>query len=613
MKQLIILLIACVVQLYAKAQLPTQDPYPNTVTAATQINKYNFFVDSVSTVNIQPLAFTATNGNTTAATAISLVGVTSGVHQLYAQVVATNGVPSITNLGNFYMEGGTQYANAPASASQINKYRFYVDSVSAVNEQVLPFAEGFTDVTPAATINITGTTSGVHQLYVKVSNQNGVESITNIGNFFMAGNNFYSNAPATAVQINKYSFFVDSVSTVNEQPLAFIAAANNSTPSTPINLTGVTSGVHQLYAKIITINGVPSVTNLGNFYMEGDNLYTNVPAAATAINRYEFYLDSVTTNNIQPLAFTASTQNSTPNTTVSLLGVLPGIHQLYARVFTTNNVPSIVNLGVFAMDQNFRYADAEPPAAPLQNLEYYIDEDPGIGLANPITVSGTNITEVLNNININIPNNLITGTHFLHIRSKQNPWSIDNAMPFNVGLVVPVTWLYIKAQLLTTDNTIIQWATAQETNSLLFDIEWSINGVNFVKIGSLAAKGNSSIVSTYNYIHTKAANGINYYRIKQMDVDGKFKYSEIVKVFQKQKGTLTIYPNPATTLIQLDFSGKEKTVLIAIFDAQGKQIIQTSIQNTSPLKLNVQALPTGKYFLQISDGVINEKGSFIKQ
>ena len=530
MKQLIILLIACVVQLCAKAQLPTQDPYPNTVTAATQINKYIFFVDSVSTVNLQPLAFIATIGNTTAATAISLVGVTSGVHQLYAQVVATNGVPSITDLGYFYMEGGTQYANVPAFTTQINKY----------------------------------------------------------------------------------SFFIDSVSTVNEQPLAFAAAANNNTPSSPINLTGVTPGVHQLYAKVTTTNGVPSITNLGNFYMEGSNLYANVPTAATAINRYEFFIDSVTTTNIQPLAFTSASQNSTANVTVSLLGVLPGIHQLYARVFTTNNIPSIINFGLFAMDQNFRYANIVAPAAPLQNMEYYVDTDLGFGLATAITISGNNTAEILNNISINIPNNLATGIHFLHIRSRQNPWSIDNALPFSVGAVVPVTWLYVKAQLLD-DNSLVQWATANELNSSLFDVEWSTNGINFSKIGSLNAAGNSTNVSTYNFTHTKPVNSFNYYRIKQVDMDGSFRYSEIVKVFQKQKETITIFPNPATTQIQVNFSGKEKTVMMAVFDAQGKQVMQTLAQNTTPIKLNVQALPSGKYFIQISDTVLNKKASFIKQ
>ena len=530
MKQLIILLTACVMQLCAKAQLPTQDPYPNSVIAATQINKYNFFVDSVSIVNLQSLVFTGANNNITAANAISLVGVTSGVHQLYAQVITINGVPSITNLGSFYMEGGTQYANAPASASQINKY----------------------------------------------------------------------------------SFFVDSVSTVNEQSLAFAAAVNNSTPSSPINLTGVTSGMHQLYAKVTTTNGVPSITNLGNFYMEGDNLYANIPATATAINRYEFYIDSVTTTNIQPLTFSAALQNTTPSTSISLLGVQPGIHQLFARVFTTNNVPSIINFGLFAMDQNFRYPNVAAPAAPLQNMEYYVDIDPGFGLATAITISGTNTAEVLNNISISIPNNLATGNHFLHIRTRQNPWSIDNALPFSVGAVVPVTWLYVKAQLLD-DNSLVQWATANELNSSVFDVEWSTNGVNFSKIGSLNAAGNSTNVSTYNFTHTKPVNSFNYYRIKQIDIDGRFKYSEIVKVLKKQKDQILIYPNPATEFIQIDFTSTQKTILVNIFDAIGKLVIQTNVLNVNPLKINVSALSKGKYYLQLSDGELNVNGKFIKQ
>ena len=611
MKKIIFLFIACVVQLCAQAQVPTQDPYPNTVAAATQINKYSFFVDSVSNVNEQPLAFAAALTNTTAGATINLAGVATGLHQLYAQVIATNGVPSITNLGNFYMEGSNVYTNAPAPATQINKYSFFVDSVSNVNEQPLVFAAANNNATPTTSINLAGVTTGLHQLYAQVMATNGVPSITNLGNFYMEGSNVYTNTPAPATQINKYSFYIDSVSSVNEQPLAFAAANNNATPTTSINLAGVTPGVHQLYAQVIATNGVPSIINLGNFFMSDNNLYPNAPAAANAINRYEFYIDSVTTTNIQPLAFTTALQNNTPSTNISLLNVQPGIHQLYARVFTVNNIESIVNLGQFAMEQNFRYANVAASAPALQNMEYYIDVDPGYGLATAISISGANITEVLNNINISIPNNLTAGTHFLHVRSKQNPWSIDNALPFNVGVVVPVTWLYVRAQLLN-DNSLIQWATSTEINSLLYNIEWSTNGTNFIKIGAVNAAGNTSSTSTYNFTHDRPANGFNYYRIKQIDVDGRFKYSDIVKVLQKQNKAISFYPNPATTCVQIELAGNKKT-LVQIFDAQGKQVIILNSSNQALLKIDIAALAKGNYILQASDGEVWYTGSFIKQ
>ncbi len=613
MKKILLIFLTITLQQYAQGQVPTQGPYPDAPLAATQINSYSFFIDSVSNVNEQPLAFTAALNNTTAATPINLVGITSGVHQLYAKVTSTNGVPSITNLGNFYMEANNFYINSPASATPIITYSFFIDSVSTVNEQPLAFTAALNNTTAATPINITGVTSGVHQLYAKVTSNIGVPSITNLGNFYMEANNFYANTPAAATPINMYSFFIDSVSNVNEQPLAFTAALNNTTAATPIDLAGVTSGVHQLYAKVTATNGVQSITNLGNFLMTGDFFYPNVTAAPTDINRYEFYIDSVTSTNIQPLSFSSALQNTTGNTNIDLLGVLPGSHQLYVRVFTTSNTPSIVNLGQFLMDQNFRYADAPAPAPSLQNMEYYIDTDPGYGLATAITISGTNTTEVLNNIGISIPNNLASGTHFLHIRSRQNPWSIDNALPFEVGIVLPVTWLYVKAQVLN-NNSLVEWSTANELNSKLYEVEWSTDGNSFAKIGSVNAAGNTSSNSIYDFTHSNPASGINYYRIKQIDNDGRFKYSVVVKLIYENANSfskISIYPNPASNFITVKLPENEK-VLLQIFDAQGKQVMTQNVANQASVKLDVTLLAKGNYVLRLSDGKGLYSSSFIK-
>ena len=342
-----------------------------------------------------------------------------------------------------------------------------------------------------------------------------------------------------------------------------------------------------------------------------ETLYANAPAAAVPINRYEFFVDSVGNNNTQPLAFTTALQHTTTSTAINLAGVLPGAHTLYARVYDVNNVASITNIGPFAMEQVFRYTNTPIPAAPLQNMEYYIDTDPGYGLATPIAVNGTNTTEVFNNINVAIPNNLAAGAHIFHIRSKQNPWSIDNALPFQIGTVVPVNWLYVKAQLVA-NTTQVHWATASESNTKNFVVEWSTNGVSFAAVGNVNAAGNSSNVSSYNNAHINPASGINYYRIKQVDADGRFTYSAIVKINNIATKQLVIYPNPATTFIQLNLRSKIKT-LVQIFDAQGRQVITQYISNPPLYKVDISALSKGKYMVQVSDGVTLQTGGFIKQ
>jgi transcription elongation factor Elf1 len=614
MKKIFITIIASSMFGSLYAQVPTQDPYPDAPLAALSINQYSFHIDSVSNVNEQLKPFAATNNNTVAPTAISLTGVISGVHQLYVKVTDINGKPSIFNVGNFYMEGDNLYQNVPPVATNINRYSFYIDSVSNVNEQAQSFAATNINTTAPSPISLAGVVSGVHQLYAKVTDINGKPSIINVGDFYMTGDNLYQNAPPAATNINKYSFYIDSVSNVNEQVNSFAATSNNTAAPPAISLTGVNSGVHQLYAKVTDLNGKPSIMNIGNFYMEGDNLYQNASPAAVNINRYEFYIDSVTNVNIQPLSFAAGLNNVTPSTSIDLAGVIPGVHYLYARVFDVNNKPSIVNLGSFAMDQIFRYQNAAAAAPPIANMEYFLDNDPGYGLATPITVPGASTNVVLSNVVINFPGGFPAGQHYIHIRSKQNPWSIDNVVPFTTtGTVVPLTWQFVKAQLVK-NTTEVSWATSQEINTSKFEIEHSADGTSFVKIGEVAAAGNSNTVSNYTFIHLKPVTGFNYYRIKQIDLDGSFKYSVIVKVLNRNDIKQTIIaPNPVVDVLNIVEPTTTFINTVEVYDGKGALMIRKVVNADEQVySLPVSTLARGNYVLKVNYKTETKKFSFIK-
>jgi transcription elongation factor Elf1 len=588
--------------------------YQNVPSVAANINKYNFYIDSVSNINEQAQTFTTTNNNTVAPSPVSLTGVSTGVHQLYAKVTDVSGKPSIFNIGNFYMDGDNLYQNAPPTAINIDKYSFYIDSVSTINEQPQTFTATSNNTVAPSPISLTGVVSGVHQLYAKVTALDGKPSIFSIGNFYMEGNNLYQNALPIAINIDKYSFYIDSVSNVNEQIQLFTATNNNTVAPSPVSLTGVASGVHQLYAKVTATNGKPSIFNIGNFYMEGDNLYQNAPPAAVNINRYEFYIDSVTNVNIQPLSFTTGLNNITPSTNIDLAGVIPGVHYLYARVFDVNNKPSIVNFGSFLMDQIFRYQNVPAAAPVIANMEYFLDNDPGYGLAIPITVSGASTNEILTNVVINFPSGFPAGVHYIHVRSKQNPWSIDNVVPFTTTVtVVPLTWQFVKAQLVN-NTTLVSWATSQEINTSKFEIEHSEEGRNFVKVGETAAAGNSSNVSNYNFIHLKPIAGFNYYRIKQIDIDGSFKYSVIVKVLNRNDIKQTIIaPNPVVDVLNIVEPSTTFITTVEVYDSKGTLMIRKIVNaDTQVCSLPVSILAKGNYMLKVNYKTKTKTFSFVK-
>jgi Secretion system C-terminal sorting domain len=243
-------------------------------------------------------------------------------------------------------------------------------------------------------------------------------------------------------------------------------------------------------------------------------------------------------------------------------------------------------------------AAAAPPNT--CNLEYFIDNDPGFGNGTPIAVTpNTNLQ--LTNVPITIPSNLSIGIHNFHIRSKQNPWSIDNAKTFNVGGVVPNTWSYITAKLQDA-QTLISWGTEQEINSLKFDVERSVNGIQFIKIGEQQAAGNSSTLINYNFIDTKPETGFNYYRVKQIDVDGSVHYSAIVKVLYTQNiKEAFIAPNPVVDVINLVEPIAVNINSIEIFDSRGAVVLRKNINSKVQLySLQVATLSKGNYVVKIN-------------
>ena len=95
---------------------------------------------------------------------------------------------------------------------------------------------------------------------------------------------------------------------------------------------------------------------------------------------------------------------------------------------------------------------------------------------------------------------------------------------------LPVTFLSFNAKKLTETAAVLNWKTSQEQNSSYFQVERSNDALHYFNIGRVAASGNSTTAIDYYFTDTKPAAGINYYRLKQVDIDGKFEYSNTIKI-----------------------------------------------------------------------------------
>lgn len=151
-------------------------------------------------------------------------------------------------------------------------------------------------------------------------------------------------------------------------------------------------------------------------------------------------------------------------------------------------------------------------------------------------------------------------------------------------------------------QTKLFWSTAVEENSNRFEIERSMNGLEFIKIGSLKTKDNSSSLTQYSFNDISPLAGNNYYRLKQVDNDGKFTYSKIINIMNiGDKSALKVYPNPAKSKLVLEKNEAfELGAFVSISNMLG-QVISTSaiLGGFNQYMLETSGLSNGTYLLNI--------------
>ena len=185
---------------------------------------------------------------------------------------------------------------------------------------------------------------------------------------------------------------------------------------------------------------------------------------------------------------------------------------------------------------------------------------------------------------------------------------------------VPVTFLNINARQ-KGSGVSVEWSTSQELNNQSFVVEKSVDGnTNWNILASINAAGNSSTLKRYNAFDPQPFKGINYYRIKQVDIDGHFKYSKTVSVkLNINKPGVSII-NPFHNSLAIDFSGLINQIVSArLLDITGKQVAAEkwliNAGNTRKGFSNVSRLHNGMYILTVSgaNGGIFYNNKVVKQ
>ncbi len=179
---------------------------------------------------------------------------------------------------------------------------------------------------------------------------------------------------------------------------------------------------------------------------------------------------------------------------------------------------------------------------------------------------------------------------------------------------LPVQWISFTGNA-TSNGVQLQWTTANEFNNSHFNIQKSSNGINFSTIGKIDGTGNSSSLTNYSFLDSTSLNSIVYYRLQQVDIDGKTSVSSVLVIKNElQSNTLlNIYPNPISgNKLVVNF----KNVPVGIYTLSIKningvtihqQVYPQQIFNTNT-QIQMASKPASGWYVM---SMINEKGEVV--
>lgn len=184
-------------------------------------------------------------------------------------------------------------------------------------------------------------------------------------------------------------------------------------------------------------------------------------------------------------------------------------------------------------------------------------------------------------------------------------------VPRNSASLAPLTLKSFSASLINGKAS-LAWSTTNEVNLNGFAIEKSKDGSNFSQLDFIAAKNATS--NSYAYTDAIAAAGTIYYRLKMIDKDGSFKYSQSVALNSKQSIKLDIFPNPVTTTAILSHTKAESNASVKLVTVEGKTLATYTVQaGATQTSVDVSKLTRGNYVVVYENAGVKSFVQFVKQ
>jgi len=187
-------------------------------------------------------------------------------------------------------------------------------------------------------------------------------------------------------------------------------------------------------------------------------------------------------------------------------------------------------------------------------------------------------------------------------------------LAFGGGSILPVTLSKFEATAIGDKQVSIEWTTSSEINSSHFEVQRSADGINYEVIGTLNAAGQSIEQIDYSFIDYSPGSGTNFYRLRPVDLDETFEYSN-VKIVQLNTSIhdMILSPNPTMDEINVNFNAEESDYfMLSIFNANGESVYSAQVmvnEGTNNIRIPMYTYDSGKYLLRVA----NDRNVMINQ
>ena len=221
--------------------------------------------------------------------------------------------------------------------------------------------------------------------------------------------------------------------------------------------------------------------------------------------------------------------------------------------------------------------------------------------------------------------NVVAGdTYFIVVDSWSPPTS---GYTLNWGGTASLSCAFLPVELVSFTSRYngerkfvdLNWSTASEKNSDYFAVERSVDGIVFEEMDRVKAARSSSKLIEYKYTDKNPFPGeINYYRLRQVDLTGEFKYSNIEAVaINDPDGQFSIYPNPTNENAEILFhTAYESDYHIKVYDYTAKIVLShhfKSVPGKNIIPLDLNGFGKGVYFVTLQGNGDMLKTSFIRE